>query len=161
LSFRAKREARSRGICISTLFLLLALPACRSDAKVHNAAKDSVVATLAPEPPPTGMPPAFVSAQVKRGQQIYFTQCLRCHTADRFTGGQFAKIWKGRRVYDLYDLLASTMPQDSPGSLSTDQYLDLVAYLLQLNGAVPGERKLTADVDTLKKMRVGVTRSSE
>jgi len=118
-----------------------------------------VAASVAAVPP--GIPPRFAASQVKHGQQLYFSSCVRCHTADRLTAGAFAKAWKGRRVYDLYDLLASTMPQDSPGSMKTDEYLDVVAYLLQLNGAVPGKQKLTADTDSLKKMRIGVTVPSE
>jgi mono/diheme cytochrome c family protein len=143
-----------------TLSFLLLIAACRGDTKPQVAVPDTVVtATVAAVP--SGIPPRFATSQVKHGQQLYFGSCVRCHTADRFTAGAFAKAWKGRRVYDLYDLLASTMPQDSPGSMKTDEYLDVIAYLLQLNGAVPGKQKLTADTDSLKKMRIGVTGSSE
>ena len=36
------------------------------------------------------------------------------------------------------------MPPGQAGSLSDSSYVDLVAYLLESNGAVPGERTLTA-----------------
>ena len=156
MSFRAKRVARSRGICI---FLLCTLAACTGDPSARKLTADTVsVATeVASAPEMPGIPPVFDSIQAKRGQKVYFSECLRCHTGDRFVGPQFTTVWKTRRVYDLYDIVASTMPQDAPGNLSPDQYVDVVAFMLQVNGAKPGTSKLTNDSESLKKMRIGLT----
>jgi S-disulfanyl-L-cysteine oxidoreductase SoxD len=45
------------------------------------------------------------------------------------------------------------MPQDRPGSLSAEEYADVVAYILRLNGRPAGERELPADAALLARMR--------
>ena len=43
--------------------------------------------------------------------------------------------WQGKSGKDLFDKTRTTMPTNAPGSLSQQAYLDLVAYVLQVNGA--------------------------
>ncbi len=116
---------------------------------------DTVIA--APVPAPVGVVPIFSANQAKAGQKVYFAECVRCHTADHFVGPQFTTAWNTRRVYDLYDIVSTTMPQDSPGNLTADQYLNVVAFMLHANGAKSGTDKLTTDTDTMKHMRIGLT----
>jgi hypothetical protein len=37
------------------------------------------------------------------------------------------------------------MPEDAPGSLEPQQYVDIISYVLRANGFPPGDRELTAD----------------
>jgi hypothetical protein len=37
-------------------------------------------------------------------------------------------------INDYYGLISNTMPQDSPGSLSEETYLDVISYFMSLNG---------------------------
>jgi hypothetical protein len=166
-SFRA--SGASRGICRrgsfraksrNLHFTLFLITACRSESKPAPVDTTPVVVST-PAPTPPGIPPVFAADQAKAGQKVYFAECVRCHTADRFIGEKFTSIWNSRRVYDLYDIVSSTMPQDIPGSLTQQQYLDVVAFMLQINGAKPGKEKLSSDVDAMKKMRIGVTRPTE
>jgi len=50
--------------------------------------------------------------------------------------------------------LRQTMPNDEPGKLSHQQYVDVVAYLFKLNGYPAGTRPLPNDDAELKKVRI-------
>ncbi len=43
----------------------------------------------------------------------------------------------------LLDFIIMAMPQDAPGSLPKQDYLDVLSFLLVENGIVPGERVMT------------------
>ena len=44
------------------------------------------------------------------------------------------------------------MPEDAPGSLPPQQYVDIVAYILRMNGFEPGSTELPADAEVLKEL---------
>ena len=46
------------------------------------------------------------------------------------------------------------MPEDNPGSLERQEYVDLVAYIFSLNAYPAGAGDLPADDDGLKKVRI-------
>ena len=96
----------------------------------------------------------FTSAQAKRGQQDWTASCARCHSLTHHSGSQFEAGWNHRKVSELYERVSTTMPQDEPGSLAEDQYADIVAYVLKLNGMPAGRRPLPADPSALKKIRI-------
>jgi hypothetical protein len=48
------------------------------------------------------------------------------------------------------------MPQDRPGSLSDTQYLDVTAYLLQMNAMSASTVALRADSAALKHVKISV-----
>ncbi|MBU2098403.1 MAG: PQQ-binding-like beta-propeller repeat protein, partial [Gammaproteobacteria bacterium] len=70
-------------------------------------------------------------ASAERGATLFQSECARCHVqADiemRISVG-----WLGRPANELHQEIMSTMPAETPGSLSPAQYLDLTAYVLQL-----------------------------
>lgn len=133
------------------------------DAKAvaETAAADSADSIAVAAAPLDAMPPLYSAAQAADGEKIYARVCVSCHTTGQFASGEFIAAWNRRRVYDLYELLSSTMPQSAPGSLSTKEYVDVTAYLLKLVGTPPAKDALTDQADVLKKMRIGVTLSSE
>ena len=51
-------------------------------------------------------------------------------------------------VADLLAVIRTTMPWGGPGSLTEDQYLDVVAYVLERNGKAAASTALTADILT-------------
>ena len=56
-------------------------------------------------------------------------------------------------MYDLFKTLKTTMPEDNPGSLMRQQYVDIVAYLLKFNEvAFTGD--LPMDAEALKKVMI-------
>ena len=95
----------------------------------------------------------YTSAQADRGKTVYANACSRCHAetldgADEVPpvkGSHFMTNWDGQSVADLVQRIRNTMPLDDPGSLSGASTTDLVAYLLQQNGAPTGSTELTND----------------
>jgi hypothetical protein len=53
--------------------------------------------------------------------------------------------FSGSSVFGMITTIAETMPADSPGSLSWQEYTDVVAYMLQLNEVPAGDSELSAD----------------
>jgi plastocyanin len=92
----------------------------------------------------------YTDAQAERGETAYNQRCSTCHTADLNAGGvvpplagdAFIRPWRGRALVDLFERIRITMPPESPGGLSRDVYLDILAYLLQSNGLRAGRQEL-------------------
>ena len=84
---------------------------------------------------------AFVSsalaqdASMARGQEIFEADCSRCHVPIEMDARLRAR-WVGRTGEDLYNLIRTTMPAETPGSLTNDQYMNVTAFILQA-GNVP------------------------
>jgi alcohol dehydrogenase (cytochrome c) len=99
-----------------------------------------------------GERPTFTSEQANGGALVYQQNCAACHGAKlqgaagpTLVGSGFMHRWASgeRSVGDFHALIKSTMPLQSPESLSTKQYIDVVAYLLSQNGYHPGDTALT------------------
>jgi S-disulfanyl-L-cysteine oxidoreductase SoxD len=104
--------------------------------------------------------PRGFSAQVKRGHDEYVENCAVCHNADltgldpapALTGAPFMKKWQGKNLWDLYDKIRKTMPQQDKGSLSPKTYLAIVAYLAKFNAINAGAAELKSDPKALKSV---------
>lgn len=105
-------------------------------------------------------PATYTNEQAVRGQQVYQTTCVRCHPPGHLDGETFSVGWNERRVFDLYSLLRNTMPQDKPGSLSDDEYIDVIAYLLQRNHIPASSVALRPDTASLRDARIDVKPAS-
>ncbi len=114
-------------------------------------AQDSATATPPEKPASTGV---YTEAQAQRGETAYNTSCLECHSAKAYTGDDFKLAWVSRRAFDLFDRISSTMPDDNPGILPRQDYVDIVAYMFSLNGYPKGGDELPADDDGLKRVRI-------
>jgi len=75
----------------------------------------------------------YTRAQATRGERTYKTTCQTCHVTRQYKGliqqSENSKV----QISAYLDLISQTMPQDAPGSLSEDAYLNLIAYILSLN----------------------------
>jgi hypothetical protein len=71
--------------------------------------------------------------------------------APPLAGDEFVLSWgrAGRTLDDLFFITRTTMPEGEGGTLSEEQYLDVLAYMLLRNGYSAGERELTADATEL------------
>ena len=92
----------------------------------------------------------YVLEQADRGKALFTQHCVACHTdepgkvaghgpAPQVFGADFEFRWIDASVLDVLDLVRQTMPEAAPNSLSLDEYGDLTAYILQLNGYPVGE----------------------
>jgi S-disulfanyl-L-cysteine oxidoreductase SoxD len=99
---------------------------------------------------------AYSSAQAVRGGQVYAEHCARCHAED-LSGSDFgdgtpplkrSDFMAGRTLRDVFDRIKRGMPFDAPASLTDQQYVDVVAYVLRENGHPqgPGELPVTPDI---------------
>jgi mono/diheme cytochrome c family protein len=93
----------------------------------------------------------YSSAQAARGQQIYQMRCLGCHgpalegaIGPPLAGDAFLSVWSGRSLAELVDKIEKTMPPEQPGSVSRDQAIDIVAFVLQSGKFPTGAADLSA-----------------
>lgn len=90
--------------------------------------------------------------QAGRGEKVFSTVCLVCHQPAEFGGGGYMEGWSGQTVNDFVEFIRSTMPEDNPGRLKRRQYIDVVAYLFQLNGVPTGESEMEREM--LKQIQI-------
>src|SRR5262249_55717724 len=77
------------------------------------------------------------------GRDAYQANCAGCHLADLsgqgdaapLRGSAFLQAWGTRTTKELLSFMQLTMPPQRPGTLTPEQYLNIVAYILQQNGA--------------------------
>jgi cytochrome c len=113
-------------------------------------------------PAKTTLDGVFTDAQAARGKAQYNTSCSTCHMEDLSGSGQalplagdaFMDVWEGQSVADLLGLVQGTMPQDKPGSLSAQEAIDIISYLLQQNKFPAGKEELKNDPDALKNILI-------
>ena len=107
--------------------------------------------------------------QAENGRADYTRSCAICHRTDLrgnfesppLAGPNFLNFWGDLTPQDLVERIRLTMPPDRPGRLGDQTYLDIVAYLLQANGAPAGDQALTAATDvTIGTVATGETGSA-
>jgi mono/diheme cytochrome c family protein len=94
----------------------------------------------------------YTTAQADSGKAIYEISCSSCHgsdlngvTAQSLRGDAVIRDWGADSLGRLYHRMKTLMPRNAPASLSDEQYLNLVAYLLQVNEFPAGTEPLAAD----------------
>lgn len=91
----------------------------------------------------------YTAAQAERGQALYKAKCASCHTPGYFTDDNFYTNYAGKPLWELFDVISDSMPEDDPGSLKKEEYADVIAFVLQLNKFPAGDSDLPIDKDTL------------
>lgn len=94
----------------------------------------------------------YTAAQAERGQSLYRSKCASCHAPNRFTDDLFYLSFAGKPLFEMFDVISDSMPEDNPGSMKKEEYADVIAYLLQLNRFPAGETELPTDKDALSKI---------
>ena len=103
----------------------------------------------------------YSAAQAVRGEALYEQYCMACHGAKLqgnpaapLAGAVFQGRWADGQhtLDDLFYIVRTQMPYSAPGSLARQQYADVVAYMLKMNGYEAGETELTPIASTLKKI---------
>jgi mono/diheme cytochrome c family protein len=136
--------------------LVAAATACASPGSGDPpAAQPAPVGANAPANAPADAPAdasagLFTEEQSSRGRAAFRATCAECHYSSEFRDAKFKFKWGRRTVAELYRDIVENMPDDAPGSLPPQQYVDVVTYILQLNGFPAGPRELTGDVETMR-----------
>jgi alcohol dehydrogenase (cytochrome c) len=105
----------------------------------------------------------YTATQAQRGQALYDKKCASCHglqlegaAASALAGSRFMSKWgQGNHTADeLYFITRTQMPYGAGNTLSAQQYIDIIAYVLKANGYPAGANDLTASPETLKRIRI-------
>lgn len=116
-------------------------------------AEAAVQANTPAEPPEAAIGGIFSDVQADRGETTFDETCSECHTTSEFRGRTFQSNWGRRTVYSLFRTVRSTMPDDNPGGLDEQVYLDVVAYILSINGHESGSSELAPD-SPMREVRI-------
>ena len=102
----------------------------------------------------------YTEAQAAQGRVFYEESCSRCHAPDLTgrVGGSlkedtFFRDWSGKTLGAYYERIKTTMPRGAPASLSDSAYLQIVAYILQVNG-FPVSATAELRPDSIQSIRV-------
>jgi len=107
----------------------------------------------------------FTEAQAKRGQTVYSGACGMCH-GRRLNGApddpdmrstpplaraKFLRDWEGRSLATLFEYTRATMPEGNPGSLTDEEYVDVISYMLSVSRMPVGDDDLRPDPQSLAR----------
>lgn len=110
-------------------------------------------ATAAPPTPATSKG-VYSAGQAERGEKVFAKVCVECHETFEFSGREFDKAWLGKSVFDFFDLVKTTMPDDNPGTLAREDVVDVLAYIFKLNTYPTGPTDLPNDDEKLKQIQI-------
>lgn len=95
----------------------------------------------------------YSAGQASRGQALFQSICTTCHDTGRFTGDEFVTSFSGKPLAELFKAV-QTMPEDNPGSLTAQQYGDVIAFFLSLNEYPAGTNELKGDEAALAAIQM-------
>lgn len=108
----------------------------------------------------------YTEAQAQRGRAAYTGPCSLCH-GRRLDGApddpdmrpspplardKFVRNWNGRSLASLFEYSRATMPQSNPGYMEDQTYADIIAHMLSMTGAPPGDEELAPDPQSLARI---------
>lgn len=91
----------------------------------------------------------YTAAQADRGEALFKSRCASCHAPGYFTDDNFYTNFANKPLWELFDVVSDSMPEDDPGSLKKEEYADVISYLLKLNKFPSGDVDLPIDKDAL------------
>lgn len=154
---------RTLGVCLVTAIFV---GGCASAEPAEINEPEPVAADVEPEAEDVEAEPemasvtiwdgVYTSAQADRGEETAETTCFACHSEGEWTNPMFLRVWSGRPIHQWWEQIRATMPYDSPGRLSAQEYADVVAYMLELNEVPAGDTELPSDAEGLQSITVTV-----
>ncbi|MGJ8688914.1 MAG: PQQ-binding-like beta-propeller repeat protein [Gammaproteobacteria bacterium] len=113
-------------------------------------------------------PGPFTAAQAAAGDGLYQNSCASCHGADlqgnpttpTLSGIGFSSRWGGRSAGELFRYIKSSMPPGSNTPLPDATVGNIVAQILQTNGAMAGTAPLNSDTAMLIGSAIGTSDGS-
>ena len=133
-----------RGFAIFVVFVVLSFSGAAQQSPTARSVWDGV----------------YTAEQSKRGEPLYGQHCASCHgtmleggeMAPALAGGAFNANWNGLSLGDLFERIRISMPQNSPGSLSRQQYVDILAVMLGAGEFPRGKTELPRETEVLKQI---------
>lgn len=131
----------------------LALAFSLSAASI-GAAPASAPSSQPPQDPRTILDRVFSVAQADRGEARFKQSCSSCHRAGDFAGNAFSDRWEAQTLGDLFAFISSAMPENDPGGLEREDYVNVIAFFLGQNGYPVGNDDLPADPAVLNQIGI-------
>ena len=97
---------------------------------------------------------SYRAVQSTAGSKLYEAKCSACHGANleggagpALSGATLTTLSKNTKltIGDMFTFIAQQMPLNEPASLTHDQYVSIMAYILHYNGYKTGSKPLTYD----------------
>jgi PQQ-dependent dehydrogenase (methanol/ethanol family) len=92
----------------------------------------------------------YAPPQVAQGRWEYSQKCGVCHGAQlegagapALKGKLFIERWNGKKLSEFYEFVHTDMPLGLGASLPSQEYADIIAYLLAQNGLPAGTERFT------------------
>lgn len=121
-------------------FLVLCIPAVQAQSQTRRTIVDGV----------------YSEAQSTRGKGLYTAVCSGCHgialegiSAPELTGNRFIERWREGTMDGIYNFIRERMPLGRAANakpIPDRDYLDILTYILKLNGYRSGQGELTPGV---------------
>ena len=94
---------------------------------------------------------AYTPAQSNTGRLIYSSNCASCHMRDLagrneappLAGANFIRTWGARTTAELLELIRTSMPPGNVGGMTPETCTEIVAFILEANGAKAGNELLS------------------
>lgn len=107
----------------------------------------------------------YTQDQAERGLRAYLP-CGTCHgrrlngapndpdmpSSPPLARAPFLRNWDGKTVATLFEYTRATMPQNNPGFMTDQQYIDVIAYMLSQSGMPAGQEELPPDPASLSRI---------
>lgn len=152
----------------------------RVAAALALAAASALAAGCSARTPPQGLAPAaapaagpaashrsildgvYTEEQSRRGEAIYLASCVLCHKPEMtgspivppLVGEAFLSRWNRRTAGDLFEWIRTSMPPVVTARLTSQEYADVLAFILSRNQFPPGRQELVADFPALQGIRM-------
>ena len=104
-------------------------------------------------------PALYTADQATAGKQKFADNCSQCHgdnlegmAGPALKGHLFASAKANFHVGDIFNIVTKNMPSTQPGSLSHEDYTQIMAFLLQQNGYPAGSSPLLFDEALVSKV---------
>ena len=119
--------------------------------------------TVRAQQPASVLDGIYTDAQAMRGQKVFTENCETCHGAKLMgtdsggpplSGDDFINGWKEMSAGALLNKISMDMPSNAPGTLTPEQYADVMAYVLSVNKYPAGMTELPKDADALKTVKM-------
>jgi cytochrome c len=99
------------------------------------------------------IPALYSEEQATKGAFAYYQNCAMCHgpllngqmggySGPALKGSDFADPSYDFHVSDIFNFVAKLMPAATPGSLTHEQDVDIMAFILKQNGYPAGAKEL-------------------
>jgi mono/diheme cytochrome c family protein len=123
----------------------------------------AVAVAVAADMAPSTAEGVFTEEQATRGERIYDNTCAACHGgnmrgtpgAPGIIGIRFEIKWTNKPASELFGFIQDTMPKGNEGSLTSEEYADVLAHILATSGYPPHpERRLPNERAALEQIMI-------